>query len=201
MPVVVVDTCVLFPPSLRDLLLTLAALGAYSVRWSEEILAELHRTVTERYPDIDPKQFDNATIGAMRNAFPDAVVTGWEELVDQMDNDPVDRHVAAAAVAAGADTIVTLNVGDFAGRVLSDRHLRSKTPSTSTTRRRLNTSLRSSTASRTACVVSPDGGRHGTPTPPCGGGPSVRTRARRLSSNHEVAQDPAVARARLHVGG
>ena len=128
MLVVVLDTCVLFPPSLRDLLLTLAALGACSVRWSEEILAELHRAVTERYPDIDPKQFDNATIGAMRSAFPDAVVTGWEEVVDQMDNDPADRHVAAAAVTAGADTVVTLNVADFAGRVLSDRHIRVTTP-------------------------------------------------------------------------
>jgi hypothetical protein len=98
------------------------------VRWSEEILAELHRTVTERYPDIDPKQFDSATIGAMRSAFPDAVVTGWEEVLDQMDNDPADRHVSAAAVAAGADMIVTLNVSDFAGRVLSDRHVTVTTP-------------------------------------------------------------------------
>ncbi len=30
-----------------------------------------------------------------------------------MDNDPKDRHVAAAAVYASADTIVTNNLGDF----------------------------------------------------------------------------------------
>lgn len=124
MPVVVLDTSVLFPPSLRDLLLTLAALGAYSVRWSEEILVELRRSVTEHYPDIDPERFDSSTVAAMRNAFPDAVVVGWEDLVDQMDNHPGDRHFAAAAAAAGADTIVTLNVRHFAGRALQDRRIR-----------------------------------------------------------------------------
>jgi predicted nucleic acid-binding protein len=126
--VVVLDTCVLFSPSLRDLLLTLAALDAYSVRWSDKILTELSRRITETYSDIDPEKFEATTIAAIRSAFPDAVVTGWEALVDQMDNDPDDRHVAAAAVTAGADTIVTLNVSDFAGRVLSQRGIRVATP-------------------------------------------------------------------------
>lgn len=57
----------------------------------------------------------------MRNAFPGAAVGGWEALVEEMDNDPEDRHVAAAAVAAGADTIVTLNLSDFAGHVVVER--------------------------------------------------------------------------------
>jgi hypothetical protein len=110
--VLVLDTCVLFPPSMRDLLLTLAALDAYSVRWSDEILTELSRTVTETYPDIDPQQFEATTIAAIRAAFPDAVVTGWEALVPE----------------AEADTIVTLNVRDFAGRALSERDVRVVTP-------------------------------------------------------------------------
>ena len=128
MAVFVLDTCVLFPPSMRDLLLTLAALDAYTVRWSDEILTELSRTVTETYPDIDPQQFEATTIAVMRAAFPDAVVSGWEPLVSEMDNDPEDRHVSAAAVTAGADTIVTLNLRDFAGRALSERGVRVVTP-------------------------------------------------------------------------
>jgi predicted nucleic acid-binding protein len=129
--VLVLDTCVLFPPSMRDLLLTLAALDAYSVRWSDEILTELSRTVTETYPDIDRQQFEATTIATIRAAFPHAVVSGWEALVSEMDNDPDDRHVSAAAVKAGADTIVTLNVRDFAGRALSERGVRVVTPASS----------------------------------------------------------------------
>ena len=118
--VVVLDTCVLFPPSLRDLVLTLGALGAYEVRWSDAILEELIRTVVAQYPDIDPARFEATTVAAMRAAFPDAVVEGWERVVDDMDNDSDDRHVAAAAVVAGADAIITRNVRDFAGHALRE---------------------------------------------------------------------------------
>jgi hypothetical protein len=73
---VVLDACVLYPPTLRDLLLTLAALDAFEPRWSPEILEELERNVLADHPDIDPRRFRSHTIAAMTAAFPDA--TGRE---------------------------------------------------------------------------------------------------------------------------
>jgi len=46
----------LYPPSLRDVLLTLAALDAFDVRWSDEILGELQRNVLANHPDLDPER-------------------------------------------------------------------------------------------------------------------------------------------------
>ncbi len=82
MAVVVLDACVLFPPSLRDLLLTLAALDAYEVRWSEAILEELTGAVRKRYPNIDKDLFKSTTVAAMNAAFPDVLVRGWDQLVN-----------------------------------------------------------------------------------------------------------------------
>ena len=53
-------------------------------------------------------------IGMMREAFgTEALVNGFEDLIDHMNCDPKDRHVLAAAVVAGADTVVTFNLKDF----------------------------------------------------------------------------------------
>lgn len=53
-------------------------------------------------------------ITMMSAAFPEAVVTDYyEHLVAAMRNDPGDRHVAAAAVKAGAQVVVTENITDF----------------------------------------------------------------------------------------
>ena len=127
---VVLDACVLYPPSLRDLLLTLASLDAFDVRWSEEILDELRRNVLADYPDIAPERFVAHTIGAMRSAFPDALVLGFESWIERLDNDPKDRHVAAVAMVTGAQAIVTLDIGDFESAVLTDAGVRVITPGT-----------------------------------------------------------------------
>jgi hypothetical protein len=118
--IVVLDACVLYPPSMRDLLLTLATLDAFEVRWSAEILDELTRNVVADHPDIDPERFVSHTIGAMSRAFPHAAVNVDPALVDRMDNEPKDRHVAAAAIAAEAQAIVTINVRDFRSTMLDD---------------------------------------------------------------------------------
>jgi len=124
----VLDACVLYPPSLRDLLLTLSALDAFDARWSEEILEELVRTVLAKNPDIERVRFEQHTVAAMRRHFPNAVVPVDPALVATLDNHPKDRHVAAAAIAAGATTIVTLNVKDFRGRALADAGVEVVTP-------------------------------------------------------------------------
>jgi predicted nucleic acid-binding protein len=116
--IVVLDACVLYPPSLRDLLLTLAALDAFDVRWSDQILDEVTRNVVADHPDIDAAKFVRHTIGAMRRAFPEASVQAPAELVEKLDNDPKDRHVAATALASNAHAIVTLNISDFESQAL-----------------------------------------------------------------------------------
>ena len=109
---VVVDACALFPMSLCDTLLRAAAAGYFQIYWSAEILDEARRNLvgTQR---ITPEQAVRR-FAAMEEAFPEAMVNGHESLIAAMTNDPKDRHVAAAALKAGAQVIVTANLRDFA---------------------------------------------------------------------------------------
>lgn len=126
--IVVLDACVLYPASLRDLLLTLAAFDAFDPRWSGQILGEVIRNVSDDYPDIDPVQFESHTIAAMRRAFPDASLEIRADVVGEMDNDPKDRHVAAVAVHSSAAAIVTNNTADFASQRLREARVDVITP-------------------------------------------------------------------------
>ena len=109
--VVVLDACVLAPMPLCDTLLRLADdPGFFIPKWSSDILRELQSTLLKF--DYTQEQVDRR-IRAMRAAFEDAMVEGYECLVPSMTNHAKDRHVPAAAVRAGAHAIVSDNVRHF----------------------------------------------------------------------------------------
>lgn len=108
---VLFDACVLVPQRLSSLLLTLAEEGLFEPRWSEAILAETERALTTKLRVSPERAVRRLT--AMREAFPEASVHGFEHLEEGLTCHPKDRHVLAAAIAAGVETLVTANVRDF----------------------------------------------------------------------------------------
>jgi len=111
--VAVLDACVLYPPSLRDLLMRLAVVGAYAPRWTEQIHAEWIRAVLNDNPGLALAQLER-TRRLMNLINPQSVVSGFEEQIATLRlPDPDDRHVLAAAIVAGASHIVTFNKTDF----------------------------------------------------------------------------------------
>jgi predicted nucleic acid-binding protein len=108
----VLDACALFPQSLRDILLHLAEAELYAPLWSARILEEMERNVVEY--GIHPDKVAR-TIGIMREVFEEAEVDADKiaALELAMTNDEKDRHVLAAAVAAGSEVVVTFNLRDF----------------------------------------------------------------------------------------
>lgn len=111
--VAVYDACVLYPAPLRDLLLHLALTDLFRARWTDRIHDEWIRSVLAARADLMAAQLAR-TRSLMDTAIPDAVVTGYEGLIDQVTlPDPDDRHVVAAAIRAHAGVIVTYNLKDF----------------------------------------------------------------------------------------
>jgi hypothetical protein len=107
----VLDACALYPMSIRDTLLRAAAAGLYQLYWSARILDEMESALVRNGHDATKTA---RTRGCMSSAFPEAEVSGYESLIGSMPNQEKDRHVAAAAVKAGAELIVTSNLADFA---------------------------------------------------------------------------------------
>ena len=126
--VVIADANVLVPAALCDFLLRAAAVGLYQVRWTEDILDEVCRTLIVDLNKTDAQA--RRRIEAMTRAFPDAMVTSHRHLIDAMTNSPKDRHVLAAAVEAGAQVIVTNNLRDFPSDALSPFGILADSPDT-----------------------------------------------------------------------
>lgn len=109
---VVLDACVLLPMPLADTLLRMAETPRlYLPRWSGEILKEVSKNLVQKFGKT-PEQAERRE-RVLREHFPEALVTGYEELTPVMRNDPKDRHVLAACVASGTKLIVTYNQRDF----------------------------------------------------------------------------------------
>ncbi|MFC6355956.1 PIN domain-containing protein [Luethyella okanaganae] len=114
MPVVVVyDANVLYPSTLRDVLIRVGLARLARPKWTDRILDEVFGNLRANRPDLDSARLDR-TRRLMNDAIRDVTVTGYERLIDQLDlPDPDDRHVLAAAIHAESQVIVTRNLRDF----------------------------------------------------------------------------------------
>lgn len=111
--IAVLDACILYPPSLRDLLMRVAVAGVYEPRWTEEIHDEWIRNVLADNPDVTPAQLER-TRRLMNQAVPSGLVSGYETHLPSLSlPDANDRHILAAAIEARAGVIVTFNLADF----------------------------------------------------------------------------------------
>jgi predicted nucleic acid-binding protein len=126
--IVIYDANVLYPNSLRDLLIRVAQAGLVQAKWTEQILDETFRNLKENRPDLDSDKLDR-TRGLMNGAIRDALVTGYEQLIGAIDlPDQDDRHVLAAAIKAHAQLIITENLKDFPESALTRWNIEAQSP-------------------------------------------------------------------------
>jgi predicted nucleic acid-binding protein len=111
-PTAVIDANVLVQAPLRDTLLRLAeSPELYQPLWSEEIMAEVRRTLGGQFR-IAPGRIAHLE-SQLREHFAEAWIEGFGRLIPQMTNDAKDRHVLAAAAHANARFLVTYNLKHF----------------------------------------------------------------------------------------
>lgn len=126
--VVLYDANVLYPSTLRDLLIRIAQAGLVQAKWTDQILDEVFNNLTANRPDLDPEKLAR-TRSLMNKAVRDCLVTGYEPLIEAVDlPDPDDRHVLAAAIKARAQVIVTNNLKDFPPAALEAWDMEAKSP-------------------------------------------------------------------------
>jgi predicted nucleic acid-binding protein len=107
----VLDTNVIYPLEIRDLLLWFAHFELFTPKWSETIFEEWVNVMKSK--GISEKEIkkrvDNVDL-----AFPDAKVSDYKGLIASLNlPDENDRHVLAAAIKVNANMIVTNNLKDF----------------------------------------------------------------------------------------
>ena len=122
------DANVIYPAGLRDTLLRLADRNLYRARWSAMVHEEWMRNVLNDRPDLSFDQLQR-TRETMDRHFPDALIVGFEPLIDGLSlPDPDDRHVLAAAIKGRADVIVTQNLKDFLQEQLGPYEIEAQHP-------------------------------------------------------------------------
>lgn len=125
---VLYDANVLYPSTLRDVLIRVALAGLVQAKWTDEILDETFSRLQANRPDLDPAALKR-TRELMNASVRDVLVTGYEPLVPALElPDPDDRHVLAAAIKAKAQVIVTANLRDFPEIILSGWDVEAKHP-------------------------------------------------------------------------
>ncbi|MEX1236578.1 MAG: PIN domain-containing protein [Roseovarius sp.] len=121
------DTCVIYPTVMRQMLLGAAGAGAFTPLWSARIIEEWQRAAIKLGPDGMAQAASEAALLAMH--WPKAEVRWPAGLEARLWlPDPADIHVLAAAIAGSADVIVTLNSKDFPRQILAEEGLSRSDP-------------------------------------------------------------------------
>lgn len=123
----VLDTCVIYPTVMREMLLGAARLGHFTPIWSARILEEWARAARKLGPTGEVQA--RAEIALTQAGWPKAERTANEGLHDRLWlPDAADIHVLATAIAASADMIVTVNAKDFPKSILAEEGLDRRDP-------------------------------------------------------------------------
>lgn len=120
----VLDTNVIYPIDIRDLLFWFARFDLYTPKWSSHIFDEWAEVM--RRKGLEESEINKRTNKA-NLAFPDALVKNYEPLIDALTlPDIKDNHVLAAAIKTNANIIVTNNLKDFPADYLAKFGLTAK---------------------------------------------------------------------------
>ena len=126
--IAVLDACILYSATLRDLFMWLTIRLAFQPKWTERIHAEWIDNLLENRPDLTRAKLER-TRDLMNRWGRDWRVPEHEALIDTLTlPDLDDRHVLAAAVASEASSIVTFNLSDFPKSALEPLEVRAVHP-------------------------------------------------------------------------
>lgn len=121
----VLDTNVIYPIEIRDLLFWFANYDLYTPKWSEHIFDEWADVM--RRKEVSEEEIAKR-ISKANAAFPDAFVSNYSGLIPGLAlTDSKDCHVLAAAIKTNANVIVANNIKDFPKEYLSSFGLSAKT--------------------------------------------------------------------------
>lgn len=131
-PTVVFDACVLFPASLRDLLIELAGRAIqqqyFRAKWTEKIHEEWINSLLSLFPDLSRQDLERIRRLIDANV-PECLVSDYEHRIPSLKlKDENDRHVLAAAIECDASIIVTFNLKDFPAKDLKPFAITAKHP-------------------------------------------------------------------------
>jgi len=121
----VLDTNVIYPIDIRDLLFWFASYDLFTPKWSKHIFSEWENVMKRK--GISDEEIKKR-LNKAQLAFPDALVDNYESLVNTLElPDEKDRHVLAAAIKTNANIIVMNNMKDFPKKYLASFGLTAKT--------------------------------------------------------------------------
>lgn len=121
------DTCVIYPTVMREVLLGVAKAGAFEPLWSDRILEEWARAARKIGPTGEAQA--RGEIALVQASWPKASIKYKEGTEARLYlPDAADVHVLAAAIDGHADAIVTVNAKDFPKHILAEEGLQRLEP-------------------------------------------------------------------------